>query len=331
MSIARARGGWRVVVSAVVAAFSAAAHGQVKEPPSERLVDLRPRFETGQTVKLKMEVTNTSTPVVGKTPPSAPATPPKTPGTKPGPGSPPPGSEDLRSAIQFGLTMKVKSVSRDHVATVDLTFDTVKVSTKNKDQSFDFDSSKPSKGGDDEVMGMVMQPLVGSTLTLTVDRSGTITSVTGGEAFSALGQFVGGTGGGGGGNAGSLFGPLFSPQHGTGLVHVGETWENSDKVESPLLGQFAMKTRHTLRSATAAEAKVDVSGRIDPATEASGPAGSDPFQIKESRYGGTYLWDLSMGMLKQMDTTMSVTMEQTVAGQKTTSHNESVMKVTRIK
>lgn len=276
-------------------------------------VDLRPKFESGQSVHLHMSVTNSSTP----------ATPDLKPAKKPGPRAEadPDAPQPMQSAIELGLTMKVRSVSPQHESTVDMTFDSLKVSTKTGDEKVEFDSAKPTTSQDD-VVGLLMRPLVGTTVTLRVDSAGNVTSVTGGEAFTALGQFVGG-----GGDAGGLFGPIFSPQHGTGLVHLGESWENADKLSSPMLGEFKMTTRHTLRSVQGKDAKLDLSGRIEPATE----SGDKSFQIKESRFGGHYTWDLGMGMVKQLDSTMSITLEQTVAGQRTTTRSESVMHVTRTK
>lgn len=276
-----------------------------------REVDLRPKFAQGQQTRFKMEVTNTSDPVTATRP-----VPKK-------PGDPAPARHaTTRSTMEMVLSLKVQSVSPDREATVSLVFDALRVSTTNQDGKVEFDSSKPTSGEDDMV-GILLKPLVGTALTLKVDRAGNITSISGGETFSALGQFVGGVG-----QAGDLFGPLFTVKKGTGMARVGESWEDVDKIDNALLGQFKMTTRHTLRSAYGSEAKVDMAGRIEPGSESPG---SGAGHIKDSSFAGNYTWDTERGMLKRMDSTMRVKMEQTVDGLRTETRNESVVKVTQIR
>src|SRR5438105_4984997 len=168
MSIAHTRS-W-VGLVAVLLALAPAARGQFRE----NRVDLRPRFQAGQTVKYTMSVTNSSSPqTLG---------PPRT-------GAHPEPANQTSSRIEMGLSLKVRSVTPEHEAVVDLAFDTLKVSSHTRDQTVEFDSTKPAKGEDD-VVALLMQPLVGSTLTLHVDKTGNITGVTGEESFTALGQFI---------------------------------------------------------------------------------------------------------------------------------------------
>jgi len=300
---------WPLLLCAALAFVSMGAGAQpAGTQPVDRRVDLRPKFERGQSIRFKMDVANTSTP-------AAPATTTRPPATTPRP-------EQMRSKIELGLSLKVMSVTDSREATVEMVFDSIKASTHTKDQDIEFDSTKPGKDGDD-IAGLLFQGLEGSTLTLKVDRDGNITSVTGGEAFGTLGQFLGG-----GGGAGQLFGPLFSIKKGNGIVSVGESWEDVDQIDNSMLGKFKMTTRNTLRSVAGADAMVDVVGRIEPSSEAPGEGVA---QIKDSRFGGKYAWDTKLGMLRQMDTTMTVNLEQTVAGVKTATKNESVMKITRVR
>lgn len=262
-----------------------------------REVDLRPKFRTGQQLRYTMEMTNSSKP------------------TKKG-------QPSMASKAEFGLSVKTKSMGADGGATVDLVFDRVKISTETPEEKFEFDSSKPPKGEDD-MIGLMLQPLVGSTLTLTVDSTGNISAVNGGEAFAALGQFVAG-----GRDANKLFGPIFTVKKGTGMARVGESWENEDTMDNALLGRFSMKTRHVLRSAVAGEAKVDMSGQIRPASEAPG-AGAG--QIKDSSFNGSYLWDTERGALKSMDATMRIRVDTNASGERSESVNESVVRVKQVR
>jgi len=154
-----------------------------------------------------------------------------------------------------------------------------------------------------------------------VDRSGNITSITGGDAFTSLGQFVGGSG-----RAGDLFGPLMSIRHGNGMVAVGESWEDVDRIDNSMLGRFKMSTRHTLRSVSGRDAQLDMVGKIELDTE----SGSDSsFQVKESSYSGRYSWDLDLGLLRQLDSTMRLQIDSKGAGTPASTRSETVMKVTR--
>ncbi len=308
----------RQLLAVVVVVLPASAWAQLGGGGRE--VDLRPRFVQGQQTRFKMEMTNTSEPVHGAG--SAPTTKGPTGSTprKPG-GAAQPASDQSQSKVEMVLSLKVQSVSAGHEATVALVFDSLKMSTTNQDQKVEFDSTKPPTT-DEDLVGALLRPLVGSTMTLKVDPAGNITSITGGEAFSGLGQFVGG------GQGGDLFGPLFSAKKGTGRVHVGESWEDEDTIDNSLLGRFKMLTRHTLRSAAANEAKVDMTGHIVPGSEAPGVGAG---QIKDSSFTGSYAWDTERGMLKRMDSTMKVRMEQATENGRTETRNESVVRVTQVK
>jgi hypothetical protein len=280
------------VVALFVGTAPAAAQGI-----GAREVDLRPKFRAGQQLRYTMEMTNSSRPTQK-------------------------GQPSLSSKAEFGLSLKTKAVGADGGATVDLVFDRVKISTQTPEEKFEFDSSKPPKG-DDDIIGLMLQPLVGSTLTLTVDSAGNISAINGGESFAALGQFVAG-----GGDATKLFGPLFTVKKGTGMARIGESWENEDSLDNAMLGQFTMKTRHTLRSAVAGEAKVDMSGQIRPRSEAPGTGAG---QIKDSSFNGAYLWDTERGALKSMDATMRVRMNTNAAGERSESVNEAVVRVKQVR
>jgi hypothetical protein len=282
-----------------------------------REVDLRPKFIVGQSTRYRMEMTNSSEPVahVAQRPAKPPATAPKPVDHSQSP------SDKSSSKIEYTFSLKPQSVGPDREATVNLVFEAVKMSTTNKDGTVEFDSTKPGK--DDDLVAGLLKPLVGSTLTLKIDQGGNITGITGGEAFSGLGQFVGG-----GGGAGNLFGQIFSSRKQTGLARVGESWETAEKVDTTMLGQFDMSTRYTLGSATFNEAKVTFTGKIAPGTEAPGDGAG---KVKDSSYSGSYSWDTERGALKRMDSTMRVRMETSSEGVRSETNNESVVKLTQVR
>jgi len=312
-----------------LAAFAplAGAQDRPREPERKTLipdlttVDLRPKWEKGQQVRYTLELRNASL-NDAKAPPAKgrPA-----PGTKKA-GQPSLKDNESRSNVQMGLVFKVTEVSPEKIATVDITIDRLKLSTTTPDGEVEFDSSKPSKGGEDDIIGQAFKSIVGTTMTMTVDREGTITKVTGGEGLAMLGG-AGGSGGAGAGSPGQLFGPIFSGRPAKGEARIGESWDYDDGLSTGLLGDFKMKVKHTLTGLRGSDAVVQIRGQIDPKTEAPG---SSAFQVKESSYNGQYLWDTSKGQLKSMETSMAVRLDgKTGDNQELATRNEATVKITR--
>ncbi|MBX3378098.1 MAG: hypothetical protein KF678_13975 [Phycisphaeraceae bacterium] len=314
---------------------------QPAERPQDRArqegrIDLRPRFEKGQSIKLKMEVVNAATqPAIAilddpSDEPQRPS-PQKKPANKPGtrPGSNPNAKPDLettKSKVEFGIVMNVKDVTAAGEATVDMTFQTVKVLIDGPGFKQEFDSTRPpqpAKPGEPDIMSTVLRPLVGSTFTMTIDRAGNISSVTGGEGFAMLGQVTPGAGG----TLPQVFGPILTQKKGDGFARVGESWENADHLNSGLMGEFKMLTRHTLQSVSGKDAKLSIRGQISPASMAPG---SSTFQLKDSAYSGSYTWDTARGMIRDMATRMSITVEHSLQGQPVEVKSETTTKVTRL-
>jgi hypothetical protein len=318
MIVGRSWTGLGMIFCLLLVLLAPAARGQ--ERTGE--VDLRPKFERGQTIRYKLEQGFTSINDIGATR-----------ATKPGPKDRPDpkkargqDGEDARTSrgrVEMALKMKVSDISAEGVATVETTIESLKMSNTTPDMEVEFDSAKPPE--EDDIVGMMLKPLVGTTLTLKVDRAGNVTSVSGGEAFSMLGQAASGSGGGGG--ASQLFGPIFSSHPTTGFAKVGQSWEHEDKLGVSLLGDFKMITRHTLRGLQGRDAVVAISGRIEPATE-SPPEGG--FQVKNSTYNGSYTWDTAKGQLAKMDTSMSVRLEGKAGDQPMSTRNEATVKITRV-
>jgi hypothetical protein len=172
-------------------------------------------------------------------------------------------------------------------------------------------------------LATVLRPLVGSTFTMTIDRAGNISSVTGGEGFAMLGQVTPGAGG----TLPQVFGPILTQKKGDGFARVGESWENADHLNSGLMGEFKMLTRHTLQSVSGKDAKLSIRGQISPASMAPG---SSTFQLKDSAYSGSYTWDTARGMIRDMATRMSITVEHSLQGQPVEVKSETTTKVTRL-
>jgi hypothetical protein len=289
------------------------------QPGDKGTVDLRPRWERGQTIRYRMAQTSTS--------------------QVPDPQDPKnPTKITNKQEIQFSL--RVKDINAETgVATVDMVYDSLKIKLDGSGIVIDFDSTKPQptkpapgkpapnnpatppassdpldalKGLDlDKMINDQLRKMVGTTLTLTIDRSGQITNISGGSELDPTGM-LGALGGQGAGPAGapqtggSLFGPL-PPANGnySGLVRVGQKWSHADALAVGPLGAIKMITEHTLRSASAGTAEVLFTGRIDPASAASNAQA----QIKASSHSGRYTWDTAKGQL------VSLNMDQKVVQQ----------------
>jgi hypothetical protein len=312
-----------LLLTLMVVVTPAAAQDRAKDQPRQEdrprtgEVDLRPRFEKGQRLRYRLEQSFSS--INDLAPARGRSTPP--PRDKPGTKNDPATDDTSRGTVEMVLLMNVQDVSPAGVATVETKFESLKLSSKSEAGEFSFDSTKPQDKEDP--IALLLGPIAGTSLTLQVDRAGNVTSVTGGEALNAMGQMVSGSTGG----ASQLFGPIFSTHPTTGFAKVGQSWEHEDRLSSGLLGDFTMKTRHTLQRVQGREAVVGISGRIDPRSEAPGQSS---FQLKDSSYTGSYVWDTGRGQLSKMDTTMSVRLDGNAGEQAMSTRNESKVKITRL-
>jgi hypothetical protein len=106
-------------------------------------------------------------------------------------------------------------------------------------------------------------------------------------------------------------------------VGVGETWTRNDSLSGTPVGGFTMVTKHTCKSAGATSANFSFSGRADAQSSGQKPDGGlggllGGFALKESNYGGTYVWDTGRGELKEMNSTLNTRIEQAQGEQSST-------------
>lgn len=220
----------------------------------------------------------------------------------------------------IGLSLKVIDVKPDGVATVEMVYDSLKIEMSTADMDVTYDSttrkggknaapgkSTPGKkpaGELDDIIGPMFDNIVGSKLTLTMDRDGNISEVKGGEALNALGSI------GGAGidpkSMGQLFGQI-SPGKNGGVHKVGDKWTNKDPLNVGPLGEFTMITEHTLNSHRGQRAEVSVNGRAEADSESGAAMSPDKIKLKHTTYKGKYVWDTGKGRL------LSFEMEQSLA------------------
>ncbi|MGH7131574.1 MAG: DUF6263 family protein [Phycisphaerales bacterium] len=289
--------------------------------PGAQLVDLRPKFEKGQRVGYVMKIRNNGE--IG--------------GVPGGDGKPTKTSTEQ----EIGFVMKVVDADREKGATVEMVYETIKFKGTTGLGEVDFDSTKPAKtparkpDAIDELIGpeaidKALRGMVGTTLTLTIDPSGKITSVKGGEKLGAgdlIGQLTGVAPDPK--SLGGLFGPITSRGGNGGQAKVGEKWSYTDTTDIGPLGSIKMTTEHQLRGVHGNLADVFFTGRIEPQSDGNGAA--SPLQLKDTVYKGQYVWDTKMGWLDKMTSEQRVTIDGKSQGLPGTSKMETAVTVERKK
>lgn len=310
------------------------------------MVDLRPKFKAGQTFKLKMGNTSTSTiqmpgglDVLDEPKPANPNSPAKK-GEEEGTKS--------KTEQEFVLVFKTASVSEDGTAVVDVTFESIKMKIESEWMTDEFDSSKPAKPakapsadplqqlGGTPMLEQSLRPLVGDKLTLTVDRNGNVTKVEGGDKFAALFGGMGGggmpgapAGAGGGGAAKGLFGSIFTLDKTKPQARVGDRWTTRDTLDLAMTGGLSLSTTYTLRSAKSGRATLGINGRMESSSAAPSP--DLPFRIKNCTHEGQCVWNTEDGFVESMDSTQKLDTEINLGGKAGRSSSEQKTTVTRIR
>lgn len=280
----------------------------------DSLVDLRPKFELGQTIKFRMELNQRSRTLV-------PAL-----DDKP---------TESTSTQDLGLVFKVKQ-SGPEGSVVELSFSHVKMTKETEEGKESFDSTQPKAKDGKSELAPSLRALAGSTFTVHLDADGNVTNIEGGDQLMSLDAFggapgldpnslpgglpnpgnlprppsIGGPGGGQNGFTAAL-GSIFSVKKGTNRVRVGEEWTTRDVLDTGLLGKFTMSTTSKLKSHAGSDAKVTVRGYIEPDSSAAGPS---LVKITDSSYVGDYSWNTRAGMLRKMDLHQHVVLEAAAGG-----------------
>jgi len=326
-----------------------------KEPrPNEQRIDLRPKWEPGQVIRYVMKQESQSA-FAGLVMPGA--GPSSGPGSGPGKQAP---ADKVKNIQEIGFSLRVKSVDKaTGVAVVDMVYDRVKITLTGMGIDVNFDSSKPATNPGkkpaatqpsspgipglpnmpalepEKLLESHMQGLVGQTMTLTIDRSGKITSVSGGEKLDPTGMLsaLGGQGSTPAGpqSGGGLFGPISTSGGNDGTARIGESWTNIDKLSVGALGDMDMRTTHRLRSASRGLAELTFEGRVDGSASSGKPATA---QLDAASNRGTYTWDYDKGQLVKMRLEQRVNQAMPQSGTPTgnpQAESATVMTVERVR
>lgn len=227
----------------------------------------------------------------------------------------------------IGLKLVVKDVDAEKGATVDLIYESIKFKTEGGMMAAEFDSTQPKDKDAGNMFAESFRPLVGMTLTLTIDKDGNVTEVKGGEELSQgmAGQMLAGYTTKGG--VRGLLGPIFSTRQAKGEANVGDTWTYEDIMPGSMLGQMKIVSTHTLKSVDAGLATIAVNGKIELKAADAGPK----MEMKEGAYDGNYIWDTKAGMLKSMKSTQVASMEGDMGSGPMSIKNNATTTLTRTK
>jgi hypothetical protein len=293
----------------MAAAFLIAGSSLVASAQSrtERLIDLRPKFEKGQEIRYEMRTETTTTYKAGEA------------GTIEFEGT-------SKIQQQLDLILKVIESDTEKGSTVELLVERVVARLETDGDAIDFDSAKPQTPSNaDESDSRALEAfarMAGSSVLIEIEPSGRIASISAPSTLPGATSHTALTNAGLGGllsvsgGIGIPFGQLLSMGHPTGMVKPRETWTNTDTLAG--LG-MTMTTTHRLKTSTSTGAKVSISGKIEqhnsqthgPGTperaperapergRSKAPDQGDP--VKGFIYEGEYDWDIQTGQLNKLD------------------------------
>ncbi len=155
---------------------------------------------------------------------------------------------DQKASVGATILLKCVDTNPETGSTLEVSFETLKL----KMSGVDFDSSKPSKSEDG--MDDIIRPLIGTKLSMKMDKEGNITSFDGG--MGGLGDQMGGAD-----IFKNMFGSLSTSKKGTGQASVGEKWTNEDTMDAGM-GTVRITTTNTLKSATGTTAVVEFGWQV---------------------------------------------------------------------
>lgn len=301
---------------------------------SSGTVSLRPRFVAGETIRYVMTVNTDQANTSADEP-------------------------DLASQQQMEQTMELAMhvvESSTQGATIEISVERARMSVKNDVAMASADSAtagqQPARPGtptpprqetaeDRALRGdleIVVKQMASEKMSVVVDGTGKITSITGGDRLA------------GGGSASRLLSgagtgavPMPNPMSGNALqwlvqgangqppeVRLGQTWTNTDNLGRTPLGNFSMRTKHTVRSIRSNGAEIKFDGSIETTQAPNQSPSEGAAQISDSSYSGSYTWDSGKGQLSRMDGRLEAKIAMTLLGARVESKSKTQMTCERV-
>jgi Family of unknown function (DUF6263) len=241
-------------------------------------------------------------------------------------GAPGAAGQQRMSKQELGFTITGVSQGADGTVAT-LTYDSINILASTPKGSQGFNSSDAVENDATNDLARTLRPLVGKALTLTIDESGKITKVEGGEGLiprtpmtEMANQFITPAG------TQQLIGGVFSMCAPSSGLAVGGTWTCEDATDMAQMGKYARTSLFTLKSATEAEATIEFTGNLD--RDISGK--QNPFALQDSTYAGGVVWDLNNGVANRLTRDMQVTLQSELGGTKATLDRTVSLTITRL-
>lgn len=269
---------------------------QPNQPQPDRAgatVDLRPKLEKGKVFRFRMSLNSTekTTPPSDMQDPNVPA--------------------DTVTATQdqeIVLKLTVKDASPETGSTLELVYESLKMKVANPmlgDDPLEFDSTKSADPNDPNAaaIAQMLGPVVGTALTISMDKDGNVTNVAAPAAAPGLGDSFTGKD-----VISGLVGQVFTLKKGDPNVRVGEKWTN-DSVMAATWGRTRITTTNTLASHRAGKATITIDGSVS--MEPNSPGLPIAITIKSSKLDGNAIWSTEDGMLDSLTFSQALDMDIT--------------------
>lgn len=302
-------------------------------------VDLRPKLTKGSTFRFRMELDSLErTPKIAALDPLADPSDAttddgqdgkkdggKSGGKGGGKGGAQADMSETRRVQDIVLRMTVVESNPETGSTLELVYEQMKMRMSSPELGdIEFDSSKPPRADDPAAaIAQVLSTIVGTTLTVTMDKDGVVTNVStppgatmGAESVTGRDVISG------------LVGQVFTMKKGQPTARVGESWTN-DSVMSASWARTRVTTTNTLKSHRGGLADIAIRGSF--AMEPSSPGQALAITIKDATLEGSASWNTEVGMLDAMNVTQQMTAEITMPTGPLSTTARQTTKVTRLK
>jgi hypothetical protein len=290
-----------------ILAAGTAANGAAMDEP----VSLKPNLTPGYEARVVMEMTRKTTERLGM---------------NPGGGAPP--ERTLSGTQTVGFLMKVVR-SDDAGAVVTMRIDDIETTATTPRGEFRWKSTDPRTPGDNNNLALTSsRPMLGATITFTLDKDGNVVSADNGGVNMPTGDLsdyarlvVGNE------EARARWSPVFAPRKRDFSVKIGDEWSLVEAMKNPPIGQF--NTNMNLKVATASKntARVEVNGNY---SLVAFPEGSTLlFEVKGSKVAGQIEWDRTVGLFKSAEFDLEIELHGAAQGLPIQRKTETKIKIRR--
>jgi hypothetical protein len=281
------------------------------EAAMDEPVSLKPNLTPGYEARVVMEVKRTTTEKLGMAP---------------GGGKAP--ERMLTGHQTIGFLMKVVR-SDESGAVVTLRIDDIDMKASTPRGEFAWNSADPRKPGDNSNLALtVSRPMLGATITLTLDKDGNITGSDNGGVNMPTGDLadyarlvVGNE------EARARWSPILAPKKADAIAKVGESWKLVEAMKNPPIGRFDTNMDLRLVSAEKRSARIEMTGNY---SLAAFPEGATLlFEVKDSKVAGSIEWDRTTGLFKTAEFDLMIELQGTAQGLPIQRRTETIIKFRR--